>query len=114
MAGREPSPDRRHLAAHFQKRFGRIFRHIRGSAGRSALLRMDRRPEAAARRIVLAAKIHATAAPEWLVENQYATRGKADAGEADEASWARRDRSGEKRWPLGSGLRFAEQIDHSR
>src|SRR5271167_2170208 len=113
MAGRKSSPAGRHLAAHLQKRFERIFGHVCGSTGRSALFRVDRWPKAAARRIFLAAKIHATAAPERLVENQHAARGKAGAGQAHETCRSGGNRGGEKGRTLGSGLRFTKQVDDS-
>src|SRR5271163_2941539 len=75
---------------------------------------MDRRPKTASRRLFVAAKIHAEASQERMVQSQHATRRKINASGPDEGPRARRNRCREKGRPLDKRLRFPEQVHHSQ
>src|SRR5690606_41367122 len=79
-----------------------------GGAGGRALLRVDRRAEPDPGRNVLAAAVHASLAPEQVVEGQLRAGRAADRGGANEAPGVGRGRGGQGGRALGRGGRPAE------
>ncbi len=86
MAGEKSFAIRRALDRIPQKGFGQGRHHIRGSAGRSAMLRLDRRDQKEARRRELHHAIHAAKAKKHLEQRQPRSRRALDEGRQDEAA----------------------------